>query len=106
MQEEMYSCKEVVKLLSDYIEGECSPEVETLIDAHLADCPDCIAFVNTFRKSMAMTKALNYSDIPDDVRVRLRRVLGRQLPMEGASPELPHPPSDRSERKMDDKERY
>ena len=105
MREEKYSCKEVVKLLSDYIDGECSPDVDASIKAHLADCPNCIAFVNTFRKSLVMSKALQYSDIPKDLRKRLHRVLEREVPMEDSSPGMHHHPFDRSGRTAEDEER-
>jgi len=106
MQEESYGCQEVVQLLSDYIDDECAPGVRSLVDAHLADCPNCMAFVNTLRKSVAMTKALDYSDIPEDVRTRLHRVLERQIPVEGAPPEIQPPPFDRRRTKIEDEDRY
>ena len=87
MHHDMHGCREVVKLLSDYIDGECTPETNTSIKAHLADCPNCIAFVNTLQKSIVMTKALAYEDIPKDLRTRLHRVLERKIPMDGFPPE-------------------
>jgi anti-sigma factor RsiW len=105
MQEEKYSCQEVVDLLSDYIDGECPPDVRGLIDTHLADCPDCIAFVNTLRKSLVMAKALSYSEIPKEVRVRLHRVLERSVPMEDSSSDVQQHPFDQSGRTAEDEKR-
>ncbi len=104
MHEAKYGCKEVVDLLSDYVEGSCSPDAETLIKGHLADCPDCVAFVNTFRKSVVMTKALAYRDIPKDLAERLHRVLERRIPMPDSPPESSSHPFDRPRRRMEDED--
>jgi predicted anti-sigma-YlaC factor YlaD len=88
----MYSCKEVVKLLSDYIDGECSSEDKALIEGHLEDCPNCIAFVNTFRKSISMAKNLTYPDIPNDLRERLHRVLDEKTKPKRVTRSTPPPP--------------
>ena len=105
MQEEKYGCKEVVDLLSDYVDGECPPDVIASIDAHLSDCANCIAFVNTLRKSLVMSKALGYSDIPKEVRIRLHRVLERSVPMEDSPPDVHGHPIDRSGRTAEDEKR-
>jgi predicted anti-sigma-YlaC factor YlaD len=73
MQHGTYSCKDLTKMLSGYIDEECSPEDKALIEAHLADCPNCIAFVNTFRKSISLAKDLVYEDIPEDLARKLPR---------------------------------
>ena len=104
MQGEKYGCQEVVDLLSDYIDGDCAPHVKGLIDTHLADCPNCLAFVNTLRKSLVMSKALSYSDIPKEVRVRLHRVLERSVPMEDSPPDIQRP-FDQSDRTAEDEKR-
>lgn len=105
MHVEKYGCREVVDLLSDYIDGECTSQVEGLIDAHLADCPHCIAFVNTFRKSVKMTKALDYGDIPKDLRIRLHRVLERKIPLEESPPEMSDHPFKQSGRTLEEEDR-
>jgi anti-sigma factor RsiW len=105
MQEEKYGCQEVVDLLSDYVDGECAPGVAPLIDEHLSDCPNCVAFVNTLRKSMVMSKALGYSDIPKEVRIRLRRVLERGVPIGETPPDVHRHPLDRSDRTAEDEKR-
>jgi anti-sigma factor RsiW len=105
MQGEKYGCQEVVDLLSDYLDGDCAPEVKRSVDEHLADCPDCVAFVNTLRKSLVMTRALSYSDIPNAVRVRLQRVLERSVPMEDTPPDLHRHPFDQSGRTAEDEKR-
>lgn len=105
MQEAKYGCQEVVDLLSDYIDGECSKNEEALIKAHLSDCSDCIAFVNTFRKSLVMTRALDCSDIPKELQIRLQRVLERKIPMEDSPPDVQQHPFDQPGRAAEDEKR-
>ena len=105
MHDEKHGCKQIVKLLSDYIDGECISSDRILIESHLADCPDCIAFVNTFRKSISMAKSLKYVDIPEDLRVRLHRVLEHKIRLEGTPPDLSAPPFTEHDTRMEDEDR-
>ena len=105
MQDSTYECKDVVKMLSEYIDGECSSEERALIDAHLADCPNCITFVNTFRKSISMAKDLLYVDIPEDLRERLHKVLDdKAAPRRETRPATP-PPFIEPEERTEDEDR-
>ena len=105
MQDGTYECKDVVKLLSEYIDGECSSKDKALIEAHLANCPNCITFVNTFRKSISMAKNLFYADIPGDLRERLHRALDEKAPPKGSSRPTTPPPFVEPEKGMEDEDR-
>jgi anti-sigma factor (TIGR02949 family) len=105
MQDSKYECKDVVELLSEYIDGECSSKDRDLIEAHLADCPNCITFVNTFRKSISMAKNLLYIDIPEDLRERLHKALDEKAsPRRSTRPTTP-PPFVGPEKGMEDEDR-
>ena len=52
----MICCKECIELLHDYLDGELSPEIEASLEEHFADCPPCIAFVNTYNLPRACVK--------------------------------------------------
>jgi anti-sigma factor (TIGR02949 family) len=34
-------CRDVVRRLHEYLDGECGEDLEATIRAHLADCPPC-----------------------------------------------------------------
>lgn len=51
------SCKEVTALIMEYVSGDMSPEVAQAFQAHLAECPDCTAFLNTYKKTVELTKS-------------------------------------------------
>jgi hypothetical protein len=42
-------------------------------DQHLRICPDCVAFLNTYRKTVAVAKSVRAADMPEQVR---RNILG------------------------------
>jgi anti-sigma factor RsiW len=105
MQHGTYSCKDLTKMLSGYIDEECSPEDKALIEAHLADCPNCIAFVNTFRKSISLAKDLVYEDIPEDLQARLHKVLSEKAMTRGEARPKTLPPFLEPEKGVEDGER-
>jgi len=41
----MRSCKELVDLMADYLEGQLEPDAARDLDQHLADCPRCLDFL-------------------------------------------------------------
>ena len=69
----MICCKECIELLHDYLEGELSTETNASLEEHFADCPPCIAFVNTYKSASRLCKAtLTSNEIPDSVKNKLK----------------------------------
>jgi len=74
----MICCKECIELLHDYLEGELSPEINSSLEEHFADCPPCIAFVNTYKSTSRVCKAtLTSNEIPDSVKNRLKEFVDK-----------------------------
>ncbi len=68
------TCREFVDFLLDYDAGELSAAQRTSFDAHMAECPPCIAYLETYRQAVVLGKAaFEASDetIPDEVPERL-----------------------------------
>ena len=40
--------------MTDYVEGELAPDVLRRFDAHLAICPDCVTYLDGFRRGVAL----------------------------------------------------
>lgn len=59
-------CRELVELVTDYLEDRLSPVDRARFEAHLAECDACLTYLGQFRQTI--------------------RVLGR-LPEESLSPE-------------------
>jgi anti-sigma factor RsiW len=43
------SCREVVELVTDYLDGALSPQDVERMEAHLAACPPCVTYVEQVR---------------------------------------------------------
>jgi predicted anti-sigma-YlaC factor YlaD len=50
------SCKEIFAMLSQYLDRELSAESCECIEAHLADCPCCIDFLNSLKRTVKLCK--------------------------------------------------
>ena len=62
-------CTEIIGFLADYLDGELSPERKFEFDRHLAVCPSCVAYLETYKETIRMAKAaeLPVEDAPDDL---------------------------------------
>ncbi len=78
----MMTCKDLVDLLSDYVDGQLDPAAARRLERHLRGCADCTAFLNTFRKMQRMTRAAAQAAMPEELRARLRR-FQRERPTQG-----------------------
>ena len=45
-------CKDSVAMLMDYLEGTLAPADREAIEAHVAGCPRCVAFIESYRQTM------------------------------------------------------
>ena len=60
------SCHEISREIPLYCYGEVSSEVEERVEAHLAECPDCVAYLDGYRKTLLLGKAA-YGQAEEDV---------------------------------------
>lgn len=67
----MLRCRDIVELLGEYLDGELDPATAEALKAHLADCQECTAFVNTYRGSVRTTRQLREEQLPPQLRQRL-----------------------------------
>lgn len=75
----MLKCRDIGNLLLDYLEGALAPSVRTQLDAHLADCPGCVAFINTYSHTINLARDLRCEDIPAELQLKLRSFLKAKL---------------------------
>jgi anti-sigma factor RsiW len=52
------TCKKATDLIIDYLDGELDPDINSAFEEHLSDCPDCVAFLNTYKKTVQIFKSL------------------------------------------------
>jgi anti-sigma factor RsiW len=65
------ACRELVELLTEYIDGAL-PELDRIrLEAHLAECDGCTAYLDQIRTTIRLTGMLTQDRIPDDARLAL-----------------------------------
>ena len=61
----MICCKECIDLLYDDLEGSLDSKIATSLEDHFQDCPPCIVFLNTYKKTTAVCReTLGEIEIP------------------------------------------
>lgn len=69
---ETLHCTNMISTLSDYIDGELSPELCAELENHLNDCENCRIVVDTLRKTIELyQEPTEPAELPADVRQRL-----------------------------------
>jgi anti-sigma factor RsiW len=66
------TCKEVVEIVTDYLEGALSPEDRARFDQHLAVCDGCTYYVEQMRETIRLSGMVTEEQIPVAQRERLR----------------------------------
>jgi anti-sigma factor RsiW len=72
------ACISGVELLMDYLEGVLSDEVRAALDAHVAGCRKCVAFIDSYRKTPRIVREATDTTLPGDVQESLRSFLRAQ----------------------------
>jgi len=72
-------CKQVIRQLSEFLDGELARELAEDLSRHLERCEDCKIVVDTCRKTIEIYCNTEPLPLPDDVRVRLERALAEHL---------------------------
>ena len=71
-------CRQIAELLGDYLDGTLPSHVRELLEFHIDGCAPCVAFVNTYRGTIAATRTLPDTPMPPELKNRLLRVLREQ----------------------------
>lgn len=73
------SCKAMTELIADYLAGRLSAGIKREFENHLKVCPDCVSFLNTYRKTVEWGAAVRAEDIPAAVRANVLEFLRRKI---------------------------
>jgi predicted anti-sigma-YlaC factor YlaD len=71
MPVEELSCRELVEIVTDYLEGALSPADYKRFERHLGVCEGCTIYVDQMRETIRLTGMLREDQIPDDAREAL-----------------------------------
>ena len=65
------TCREVIDLLTDYVEDALPEQERGRVEAHLASCDGCTTYLEQIRETIRLTGMLTEERIPDEERERL-----------------------------------
>ncbi len=72
-------CKDVIRELSDYLDGEITAEMVAEVERHMQHCDDCRLVVDTTRKTISLYCNQEPAPLPDEVHERLHQALEKRL---------------------------
>jgi predicted anti-sigma-YlaC factor YlaD len=70
-------CKEVVELITDYLEGALLPEKRAQLEEHVAGCPGCRNYIEQVRLTIVMLHNLAQEPVFPETKEDLLEVFRR-----------------------------
>jgi len=64
MSSQALTCRELVELMTDYLEGALAPAERARFEAHLAGCPHCPAYLDQMRTTIRIIGKLRAETLP------------------------------------------
>jgi len=62
------TCKREVEFLADYLSSRLDPQEQAVFESHLKACSDCAAFLQTYKKTIELTRTFLLT--PGQLRTR------------------------------------
>ena len=67
----MLTCADIVKLVTDYLEGRLTPTERRRFEGHIAICPPCRGFLDQMRTTVEVVGGLREEDVPPEMEEHL-----------------------------------
>jgi anti-sigma factor RsiW len=67
------TCKELVEMVTDYLEDRLPPADRRRFEQHLVGCEGCVNYLDQMRETIHLAGALSEDSIPAPIRQRLLR---------------------------------
>jgi anti-sigma factor RsiW len=61
------TCRELVEVITDFLEGALPVEQRDLVERHLAMCTWCATYLDQMRHTLRVTGQLREDDVPEPV---------------------------------------
>jgi anti-sigma factor RsiW len=71
------TCRELVELITDYLEGDLPPREHARFERHVAGCPGCQAYLDQMRATLAVLGRLGTDDLPPPARAPMLEAFRR-----------------------------
>ena len=73
------TCKEMADLVLGYVNNQLSPRVRRDFERHLDLCPDCVSFLNTYKKTIQASGSFDPAEMPPRVRDNILNFLRKRI---------------------------
>ena len=73
------TCKQITDLVLNYLNDELSPATKRAFQRHLRICPDCVNFLNTYKKTITVSRSVAIDEIPQRVRDNILTFLRKRM---------------------------
>ena len=71
----MFTCKEIVDVCLDFVEGNLPPEERRRFEGHLGACEECLAFFETYKRTPEISREAFALEMPASVKSAVRDFL-------------------------------
>ena len=71
----MISCQQLIEYCLDYIEGDLPDDEQARFRRHLGQCPDCVTFFETYRRTPQVSRIALGTTMPPSVKESVRSFL-------------------------------
>lgn len=71
-------CKKATSLIQDYITSEVEPDTAKEFEKHLSTCPDCVAFLNTYKKTTDLVNSI-FNQQSQQLKKGIKKTLGAKF---------------------------
>ena len=68
---QVFSCREIVELVTDYLEGDLDADTATALEAHLEVCPGCTRYVEQIRETITTLGEVSSDNLSTDTQAGL-----------------------------------
>jgi anti-sigma factor RsiW len=75
----MYTCKDSINLLLDFLDGELTPEDTQHLREHLQGCSPCVDFLRTYRATPGLCKKALVQKMPQEMSTKLTEFLRSKI---------------------------
>jgi hypothetical protein len=79
------TCKQATSLIADYLTGALAPQVTSDLEHHLSLCPDCVAFLKTYKKTIQVTQSLLLSGLLSELEPAKQRAIRKSIDDDGGA---------------------
>jgi anti-sigma factor RsiW len=80
------ACRQVVELVTDYLEGDLPEPTRAAVERHLALCPPCVRYVKQMRSTAESLHEISVENISPAARDELLGAFRSLLPGRDAGP--------------------